>query len=235
MARADYRTLVASKIQDSAQKVTPARIDEAINEAVTIYSRPRPRRKIQTITGTGVAYTFAHPSDWEDDFSRVEQIEYPTGEQAPEYIDANEYDGDRLQSDNTRKLQLFNEVIPNLDTAYVTYTLRHVLTESGTPTDTIPAVDRDAVANLAAALCLRFLAAYYAQTSDSTIGAESIDYADKARQYQGLADDCERFYRAHMGMPKDGALVGAASAVVDLDVDLQNGAGDRFFHPRRYR
>lgn len=344
MALADYRTIVDDKLRDTASKVTVAQKTRAVLDAVKAYSRVRERTKVQTITGDGSAYTFSHPSDWEDDVSRVLHVEYPAGEQDPEYVDANEYDGDRQQSTGTRKLHFFDLVLPNATTALVTYTLRHAVLEgpaaptaaagaagnvdvgahswvitfvnatgeslpsaastavtisssakqvdltgvslgpSGTtsrkiyrttagdlgdyklvgtianntattfsdnvadaslgasaPTvdgagfDTIPVSHREAVASLAACRCLRQLAAYYAQTADSTMGAESIDYGDRARRYESLADDAERDYREAMGIPKDGDLHAGASAIADLDVDLQERAGDRFFHTRRNR
>jgi hypothetical protein len=237
MAQADFRTLVTSKIQDtgSPSKISSTRQDETIQEALKAYSRMRPVMKVQKITGTGSAYTFAHPTDWEDHFSWVLSVEYPTTTQDPEYVDANEYDGNRLQHDGSKQLQFFVLVLPAATDAYVAYAIRHTVDDAATPVDTVPLVDRDAVACLAAAKCCRQLAAYYGQVSDPSIGADVVNQRSKTGDYLKLADMLESDYREHMGIPKDGGLSGGASAIADLDQDLQENAGDRFFHTRRNR
>ncbi len=229
---ADFRALVGQKLRDTAGIVTETERETAIQEAVRLYSRVRPQHKVQTITGNGTAFDFALASDFEEGFSRIESIEYPVDKQIAEYLDANE--DYRLRRDVTTgvlKLRLLSMVLANAAKAYVSYTLRHTI--SGT-TDTVPVADRDAVAGLGAALCARQLSAYYAQSSDSTIGADSVGYRTKSQEYEAVAKALEATYRRHLGIT-DEDMVAAASAIGDLDVDLAEGAGDRFFHGRRWR
>ena len=108
-------------------------------------------------------------------------------------------------------------------------------TQSGTHTfrmNTIPAIDEDAVANLAASLCSGALASAYAQTSDSTITAEAVDHKSKSQEFSSRAKVQKQTYLNHIGL-KEGD-VAPASAVKDLDVDYPWG-GDRLTHPKKWR
>jgi hypothetical protein len=108
-------------------------------------------------------------------------------------------------------------------------------TQSGTHTlqmNTIPAIDEDAVANLAASLCSGALASAYAQTSDSTITADSVDHRSKSQEFSSRAKIQKQNYLNHLGL-KEGDIA-PASAVKDIDVDYPWG-GDRLTHPRKNR
>ena len=98
--------------------------------------------------------------------------------------------------------------------------------------NTIPESDQDAVGNLAASLCSHALASYYAQTSDSTIGADSVNYRTKSQDYTSRAKEQKKIYLDHIGL-KEGD-VAPASVVKDLDIDYPGGS-DRLTHPRKWR
>jgi len=93
---------------------------------------------------------------------------------------------------------------------------------------TIPDVDFDAVANLAASLAFEQLAARATQTVDPTLSADSVDYRSKSAEFRAHAAAHRKLYNQHVGK---GAEVAAASGVQNLDVDLSVG-GDRLTHPR---
>lgn len=76
------------------------------------------------------------PQDWQADFSRV--------------LDIRTDDGARVDFDVSRENIVINGFVKPGDKIVITYTLPHVLTETQ---DTIPFVDREAVANWAAAFC----------------------------------------------------------------------------------
>ena len=84
-----------------------------------------------------------------------------------------------------------------------------------------------AVVKLAAAGCATQLAALYAQTSDPTLGADTVNYRTKSQDYLALAKVLEGAYREAVGAT-DG--VAAASVSADLDVDLSNNGGVPFYH-----
>ena len=235
MALQDFLTLIAAKIQDTAGKLTGDRILEALQAAIDEYSTVMPRHKTQTITGDAVTVTFALATGFEENFSKVERIEYPVGRQEPEYLDETDYLLYRDPTTGLLKLRLTTMVLSVGATAYLAYTQRHHV-QSGPPVgetvaDTVPLKHRDAVATLAASHAAVMLAMVYAQSSDPTIGADSVDHGTKSTDYLALAKELRLSYGRRMGAT-DGII--AASATGDLDVDIQGGI-DRFFHPRRER
>lgn len=70
--------------------VTDTQIQEQIDAAVTQYSKDRPRKKRFEVQGNA-EHEYALPSDYVQEFSSIDAIEYPAGQQVPEYIDENEY------------------------------------------------------------------------------------------------------------------------------------------------
>jgi hypothetical protein len=233
MARAAYIELLDEKLRETASIVSAETRDRALTEALKAYSRVRPRRAVQKITGTGSAFTFDLASDFEEGLSSIEAIEYPVGEQKPVYLDADEYMLYRDQASGVLKLRLVREIIPAATDAYVNYTARHVVTDITPVKDTVPETDKEAVSTLAAALCLRQLAAYYSQTSNPSLAADVADYGQTAERYRALARALEAEYGAAVGI--NATMITAASTIGDLDVSLGENGGDRLFHRRIFR
>lgn len=231
MAFADFDALVIAKLRDDANKIAPNQRAALITEAVNRYSRHRPRTKIQTVTGNGVLVTHALAADFEEGFSSVAAIEYPVGRQEPEYLDDAEWALYRDPATSTLKLRLRAMVLPDTVSMYVAYTVRHQVTTDPN-LDTVPLVDREAVANLAAALGLEQLATQYLGTGNSTIGAVDVAYKSKSQECLDAARVLKASYREHVGV-SDGVV--AASVSRDVDSELSNGAGPRFYHGGRYR
>ncbi|HJR01842.1 MAG TPA: hypothetical protein VKA83_09435 [Methylomirabilota bacterium] len=232
---ADYRELLDAKLKDAASKLTPAEKDLSIRRAVEQYSLVKPRVRVQTITGNGVLVTHDLATDFEEGFSSVLQIEYPVGRQVPEYLDAEQFTLYRDPLTGALKLRLLDITLPNTVTAYVSYTARHSLAEgSGTPADTVPTPDRDPICHLAAAMGFEALAAYYTQETDPSLQADVSRGTERAAGYRELARDHRKLYASILGLAGD-AIVGAASAIGDLDEDLQAWGGPRFFHDSRDR
>jgi hypothetical protein len=224
LSLADFQLEVESWIQDTAGKLTPAAKNLAIAAAIDTYSRHRPRQKVTVLTGAGQDFDFAVPADWVDGVSSVLAVENPVDLQRPEFLDDNEI---RIRYDpitGLPRFRFFTEVLESGEKAYVTYGVPHVVTASS---DSIPLADRLAVVKLAASGCATQLAALYAQTSDPTYGADTVNYRTKSQDYLALAKALKLDYQEHIG-----AALGVAAASVssDLDVVLQNFAGPPFFH-----
>lgn len=230
MPIADYRTLFDQELKDTAAILATAEKDKAIGEAVKEYSKHRPRERVQEILGTGSAFEFALPTDWEDGFSAIRgDVEYPAGKRDPEFIEREDW---LVYRDPTLGLRfrLVRHTPGATEKVRFPYTVRHTVD----PTiDTVPLADREAVAKLAASYGARALAAYYAQTQDPTLAADAVNYRTKAQDYTTLADRLLKAFKEHLGL-RDTDQVPAAGASADLDVDLQLG-GDRLYHPRRWR
>lgn len=232
---ADWRTLFDQELQDTAVILSPAGStaikDKMIGEAVKAYSKHRPRPVAHEIAGTGSAFEFAAPASWEDGFSTIVApgVEYPAGERIPVYLEEADWIWYRDPSTGLR-FRLLHVTPSATEKVRFVYSARHTV---DAVTDTVPVADRDAAAKLAASYGARAIAAYYAQTQDPTLGAESVNYRTKSQEYSALARELEKKFREHLGL-RDDAPVAPASVTADLDVDRQGG-GDRLYHPRRWR
>jgi hypothetical protein len=227
MALADYVALVTDKLRETAALVSGPQKEAAVQEAVKDYSRKvRPRRRVQIITGTGSAHTFALASDFEEGFSSIDSIENPVDRQEPEYLDADETMLYRDSATGVLKLRFISKVPSNGEKAYVAYTTRQVVNDAGV--DTVAIGDRESIACKATAILLRQLATYASQVTRATIGAEIVDRLQQVDVYLRLAKELEDSYATTLGIPDE---LPAASAVADLDVTPEYG-GDRFFHSR---
>jgi hypothetical protein len=219
----DWQTLVEAKVQDTAGILSAMDYINAIAEAVGLYSDDYPRERVTTITGNGVAMDFALPADATD----VVSVEYPVAQQEPEYLDEDDWLV-MTQPDDTQMLHLTALVLPNAAPARVLYSAPHSVTAT---VDTVPLADRGAASNLAAAVCCRQLAAYYSQTSDSTIAADAVNYRTKNQEYLALARAYEEAYqRAVTG---GGRAASVSKDVEDVAMFAQGSGVPRFYHGRR--
>lgn len=98
--------------------------------------------------------------------------------------------------------------------------------------NTVPQIHEDALCNLAASLCSGALASAYAQTSDSTITADSVDHMSKSREYAARAKVQKQNYLDQIGI-KEGE-VPPASVIKDIKTNYPGGS-DRLTHPKRWR
>ena len=234
MALADWELLTADKLRDTAGKITREEIGRMIAQAAHRYSGVNPRMLVTDLLGDGAAFLFALPATYIEGFSRPVSVEYPIGKQDPQFLDdKDDFQIEAADQDPTTgapRLRLRSLVLKSGAKARLLYTALHQVAAT---VDTVPIVDREACCALAASYGCRQLASYYAQTSDSTLGAATMSYRDKAKIYADQAVLLEQEFNNHCGIPKDGVF--AASVSRDQDVDLQSGAGDRFYHPRIWR
>lgn len=238
LTREDYIARLGSALQDDAEKLSPDDNSRLLSQAIIIYSKDKPRTLIKEEDGDGSKYDFALPSDWVEGFSYiVGDIEYPADTyQDPNYIEKIDW-------------KLFKKLVSAVTTTYLRitsfipasgyklryeYTLPHTLDET---TNTVNENDTEAVVALAAALCFWALAAKFAQSTDSTIEADVIDYQRKSDLYATLAKEKLSTYNSLMGLGEESKGAASASAGVafkDLDVTFQ-WSEDMLTHPVRYR
>lgn len=224
----DFDAKLVIVIQDQAAVLPPADRQAFLLEAVSRYSQDRPQVLAAEIPGDG-GFDYDLPQDWEEGFSAAGPVEYPAGEQQPAILDDNDW---ILYQTKDGKVLRFLAGSPGAtETILFTYTTRHSVTSSAS---TIPAVDQDAVINLAGALCCYALARKYAQTSDPLIAADSVNYGSKSGEYAKRGKELEGLYKTHIApAAADGGLTAAS---VSGDWDSNAGWGtDRITHPRGLR
>lgn len=215
-----YIEKVTAKVKDDSGKLKPGDIERNIYNAIALFSKHKPNTKVVDVTGDGTQ-DYATPTGWVDGFSVIKSIEYPVGNVPADLLDEEEYT--IYQTTSAKKVRLLTVAPPATETFRVTFTIPR--TEL-----TIPDNDVDALANLAASLCLEELANAYTQTSDSTIGADSVNWRSKGYEFSQRAKRLYQLYKEHMGI-REGDLTPPASAVIDLELNYPGGA-DRLTHPR---
>jgi len=226
-------TWAKEHMRDGAGFVSDGEVGSAQNTALATYNRHRPRVVSTSTAGDG-GFDYALPASWSSGLSAIIDIEYPSGDQDPTILDRNGY---RLYHNGVVERLRFLEDSPTAAEAFIVrYTASHAIgagdNEAGT---TIPACDVRAFAQLVASICLRQLAARSAQSRDSTIDADSVDYGDGARTYNTLADELARSYREHVGVSDDEGEGGVRAAVTFKDLDSSFPWGeDRLFHGRLF-
>lgn len=211
--------LTVQKVKDTASILEdPADFDAAIAEALNRYSKHRPRLVVDDVPGQD-GPDIALPVGWVTDFSAIDSIEFPIGNVPETFIDRT---GWRFYKTPTDTFIRFTEARPASDEeARITFTALH--TEP-----TLPPVDVEAVANLAASFCCGQLARHYGQTSDPTIQADSVNYRSKGDEYARRAKELEAQYKNHVGI-KESDTTPAAMAVAPAPDDSRV----RLTHTRR--
>lgn len=224
---ADYRTKVDQALQDKAAVLTQAEKDAFIEQAVKEHSKIRPLKKVADIVGSGV-FDLALPVSWEKGFSKILSVEFPADEREPVYLE----DEDWLIYEKTtgEVLRLINDTPSAAQKVRLNFSARHTVDVA---TGTIPDADFDAVADFATAFAATALASRYAQLSESTLGADSVDHKSKSQEYRSMAGFRFKLYKEHMGI-KEGDPAAAGFATKDWDVNFPWGE-DRLTHPRRWR
>ncbi len=227
--RQDYITALASLV---GGELPLGEIDQivAIGVAVAEHSRQRPRIVVEDEAGNaGFDYAVSLLAAWSDGLSVIKTLEYP--------VDDTDETPDILQDDAWIMYQKpagmyfrFVEDKPAAtESIRVTYTAPHTCSDTSC---TIKNCDETAVQSLAAAHFCNMLAAYYAQTQDSTISADSVDHTSKSREYAARARAYRKLYFDHMGIVEGQKT--AASVTRDQD-KAGSWAGDKLTHPKRYR
>jgi len=238
LTKEDYLSRLETSLQDSAEKLQPDDKSRILLQAVRVYSKDRPRKTIHEITGDGTSYDFSLPTDpaWVDGFSAIlGLIEYPADDyQAPQYIEDDQWIFfKKLVSTVTTTYLRFIGFIPmNSKIVRFEYIVPHTLNDT---TVTIDENDIEAVVAMAAALCFLALAAKFAQSSESTIDADVIDYTRKTDMYQELAKEKLGLYNSLLGIgsaAKGSAMAGVQ--VKDLDITY-SWREDYLTHPMRER
>jgi hypothetical protein len=198
--------------------------------AIKAHSRQRPRKVVEDVDGDGgFDYALSDLASWKSGFSSIEQVEYPVDD-TDETADVLQDDAWEIYEKPSGKMLRFLEDTPDATEDFrVTYTSFHTCTDSAC---TVEDFDEEAVQALAAAFFCEMLSTYYAQSTDSTIAADSVDHTSKSRDYAARAKAFRKIYFDHLGI-KEGQTP-AASVTRDQDKAASWGR-DKLTHKGKYR
>lgn len=193
---ADFVTFIHDKMEEYLSE-DEAALYRLVDNAVAAYSVDFPLVTADQTTGDGT-YTYSLPSNWEDGFSYVVNVEYPYGEQTPVYTSPKIIEIYLDANDNTKKLRFKNATPSSSDTFGLIYTIPHTISDT---TSTIPSIHFTPVACLAVALAARATALKFAQRRDVDIGS-TLQLESNSRILEAIADEYEREYSKFLGIKR---------------------------------
>ncbi|WP_153117373.1 hypothetical protein [Rhodocyclus tenuis] len=208
MAIFDLQSLIDDLVPDTSGRITPAKVDRALASAVVRYGKDRPRVLVEDVVCAG-GNDVPLPTGWVSGASRLLELETPIGQMPPVLISQEDWlvlpvpagDGIRVRDSLAAGTGV-----------RVRFYAPHVLSDA---VDTIPALDREAVAHWAGALLADQLAAAYAANSEATIQADRVDQTSPSRTWRKQADVYRQRYFDLLGI--DPKLTEPAGEVVNLD------------------
>lgn len=238
-AISDFTAAIPGVLCDSTGKTPPQLSGFVQRTIIERYSVDAPLQVVSDIQGNGTYYlplpvapgAGADLPVWESNFSVVRSIEFPIGQQPPQYVLDSDF---RIYHTPGQPDQiLMNFDVPQPDQAMrVIWTARHLIDGS-----TVPDRDFFACVDFAASLAAEWLATYYAGTGDPTIGADIVNYRTKSQEWQSVAKMLRKRYFNHMGIEEganDEQEVGAAFALGNQYLE-QNSGVDRLVHDKYSR
>jgi len=203
-----------NEYQDRLRSLIPNAEDElddtsatrsAVIAAVRTYSRLKPRHLAYDYAGDSATYSFDLPSTFIYDWSIVEGVEYPQGEQTPTYLDTNLF---MLYGGTAGNFQLRLLQTPATGyTARMSYTAPHTVDNT---TDTVPSADFEAICQLAASMLASELASLYGGTRKSTYEANMVNYRAKSDEWRGISRHFLLNFKMLMGIDAKSSVPAAA-------------------------
>lgn len=207
MTLADYQALVDQLVRAQADTVTSADRDQAISLAVLRYSADCPRELVEDVAWAADGYVGPLPASWATG-SRLLGAEFPIGEQPVSSIDVTVY-----LTPTTTELMAASALSAG-DAVRVTFTAPHELADAPQAVNTIPDAHSEAVANYAAFVLFKQIAAIYSSERETPINADRADTESRAKNYALRAKDARAAYFAGIGKadPMADKSGGAAAA-----------------------
>jgi len=222
MARtlADVKESVEILVQDSSTALSTANRELLIKRAVEAYSLCFPLQTVKEYAGNSIAYQFALPADFYEGFSAVLLVEYPADEQPLCFLKQDTYPQVLKKTDG---LYLhFDSFTPGAYTIRIIYTTLHTVATVGGALS-VPLGDFMMLCYLTAHLWLQTLANKYANTQDSSLSADVVNYRTKSDEYAARAKDWKTKFEDEVKKRGPNAAIG------EWDMALDSGL---LFRPR---
>ena len=238
----DYLDEIASRLQDTANKLheVPDR-QNALARAVYKYSRDKPQFVNARVAGNGTQeylLSSALGGLWVYGYTFIEEIEYPVGNRPRTILARDEWEevDDGTAQDGSNRLLSFPGLTPTSSQYFkVKLGIQMNLPEIGEQNFPNTEENFTNITALAASMCCRRMAAFYANTSESSMSADVVNYGGQTGKYlQMAAQFLEEYNMNVFGQPD--APSGVRPAFVDVDLDFPaSDEGDYLFHSRGTR
>jgi hypothetical protein len=236
----DFVAEIPNVLADDAKRISANTWTALVTRAILErYSQDAPLYLVSDVEGNGTNYIPlpAAPGEgadlpvWESNFSVIQQIEFPIGQQPPQLILDSDFRVYRTPGQPDQILINFDTPQEG-DSLRVTWTARHLRDGS-----TVPDKDFYAVTDFAASLGAENLASFYVGTGDSTMQADVVQYRSKSAEMLKCAAALRKRYYNHMGV-EEGTTgedeVGPAFSLGNQYLE-QNSGVDRLVHNKYSR
>ena len=222
----EIRDSVKSKAQDDAGHITFPELENCIKDAISEVNTVKPLLIIKDIDGDGTQ-DYGLPSEFEKEFSNIDQVEHPAGENPPRYLDRN--DNWFIYEDPTKdpELRLRFKLTTPITGEVIRISIKalHVVTET---TSTLGNNSFLAVVFKTLNFGMCKLAAKFTGSNESTIDADSVDYGGRGLNFLELGRKWDAEYKRVVGQ---GDILKAAQSLQETDIVFKHGE-NMIFHPK---
>ncbi|KKN50893.1 hypothetical protein LCGC14_0628130 [marine sediment metagenome] len=224
----NLRDEVKSLVQDDAKFITDKEVDTQGVIALRMLNLDRPRRVPKDITGDNTSSYDIESLGFVKQYSDVKTVEYPAGETPPVMRRRDDiwfiYEDPSKPSGQQLRLRFFTLEPNTTETIRVTFTVPFVIAD-------LADTGFNALVFKNASLVLAALGSRFAQTTDSSIDADAVDYAGRSNNFIFLSEKYEKDYKRMAGLSD---TTKAAQAIGENDIIYPTG-DDLFWHPRNTR
>lgn len=203
MDAAAFESLMTALVRDDDSRLSPGDVSAALGLVINRYNADRPRIVTEDVR-VGAGLLLETPQQWVPRRSSIFSMEYPIGRNPPRYINEDYYYVYDLPAGGFELRLLPVGSVSATEQVRVRYSSEH------SDPQTFHADDCEALAYLGASILCDQLAALYGHDSDTSLQADTVNHADKGRQFAARARDYRVRYESKFGKP---STTNAASAV----------------------
>lgn len=152
--------------------------EQYLDNAILTYSKFKPLLEGQEYLAIS-SQTLDLPTNWEQGFSQIEEIKYGSEQ---DILDDSDY---KIIMDSAGNYKIYTNFVLT-SPCLITFSVTHYFDDLDEYKSSLPDFDRFAVCDIASAYYLLSLASRYAQSVNSSIGAEVVNNDPKPAQYTML-------------------------------------------------
>lgn len=214
-----------------ARLLTDAEITENITKGTYRYSHDRPLEKVVTLTANGTIYTDL-PAEFTDGFSSILRLESPLDHIPPQWVDARDYIIQHGDSNTAAHKIRWTRVAPTSGDSIRLYYTTHRAYAANANQTTVLDHDHFPVVDLIVSICAGDIGNKYARAHEPILGADTVDYGSKSKEWADIAAMYMERYRAGIGVSENEKP--AASSFINWD-SQPDPSRDYLFHRKMTR
>ncbi|KKK45588.1 hypothetical protein LCGC14_3165240 [marine sediment metagenome] len=224
----NLRDEVKSLVKDVGNFISDKEVDLQGVIALRMLNLDRPRVVAKDITGDGTSSYDIETEGFVRQYSNMEKVEYPANQTPPVFRRRDDiwfiYEDPSKTLGEQLRLRFFTLQPTAAEVIRVNFTIPFVIAD-------LADTGFNALVFKNASLVLAALGSRFAQTTDSSIDADAVDYAGRSNNFIFLSEKYEKDYKRMAGLS---STTKAAQAIGENDIIYPTG-DDFFWHPRNTR